>query len=133
MSMLLEPHLYDLWYIDTIKLTWVFSSVVIMFLVLVHMMKMYCYSLVLSSYREVIVQKFTEKLKHLKNLYGFLVLGSDVHRSQRLRHLERKIWYNILGGGFWKLRELIFLNGFYELVFGGEWIVRFIYKIPHLW
>lgn len=95
--MLLEPHLYDLWYIDTIKLTWVFSSVVIMFLVVIHMMKMYCYSLVLASYREVIVQKFTEKLEHVKNLYGFLILGSDVHRSQRLRHLERKIWYYILG------------------------------------
>lgn len=54
-SMLLEPHLYDLLYIDTIKITWVFSSVLIMFLVLIHMMKMYCYSLVLASYREVII------------------------------------------------------------------------------
>ena len=38
-SMPLEPHLYDLLYIDTIKITWVFSSVLIMFLVLIHMMK----------------------------------------------------------------------------------------------
>lgn len=50
------------------------------------------------------MQKFTEKLKHLENLYGFLIVRSDVHRCAETEAFGKKNTILHFGGGILKIK-----------------------------